>query len=117
LWSFTVFTLGNTWSDPAIGKVKIGGADKFVAFVGGGYDSGSNNALGKAVFAIDLSNGTKLWEYYNDSTLDDRQYMNFSIPANPTAVDLNGDGSLEAVYIGDVGGQVWKFDVSAGATT
>src|SRR5204863_2345016 len=92
LWSFTDSKLGETWSEPAIGKVKIGGADKFVAFVGGGYDSGSNNALGKAFFAIDLSDGPKLWEYYNDTTLDDRQYMNFSIPANPTAVDLNSDG-------------------------
>ena len=117
LWSFTDSKLGETWSEPAIGKVKIGGADKFVAFVGGGYDSGSNNALGKAFFAIDLSDGTKLWEYYNDTTLDDRQYMNFSIPANPTAVDLNSDGYVDRVYIGDVGGQVWKFDVSANATS
>jgi len=117
LWSFTDSKLGETWSEPASGKVKIGGAYKFVAFVGGGYDSGSNNALGKAFFAIDLSDGTKLWEYYNDTTLDDRQYMNFSIPANPTAVDLNSDGYVDRVYIGDVGGQVWKFDVSANATS
>jgi type IV pilus assembly protein PilY1 len=114
LWSFTDAKLGETWSDPVIGKVKLGGVEKFVAFVGGGYDTAQNNRSGKAVFAIDLATGTKLWEYYNTgSASDDRQYMNFSLPAAPTAVDLNLDGVIDRVYIGDIGGQVWKFDVSA----
>ena len=118
LWSFTDTRLGETWSEPAIGRVKIGGVEKFVAFVGGGYDTGNNNNTGKAFFVISLATGQKLWEYYNDGiTLDDRQYMNFSLAANPTAVDLNNDGLVDRVYIGDVGGQVWKFDVSAGATS
>ena len=114
LWSFTDSKLGETWSDPIIGKVKVGTDDKFVAFVGGGYDTAQNNRSGKAVFAIDLATGTKLWEYYNATgSADDRQYMNFSLPAGPMAVDLNLDGVIDRVYIGDIGGQVWKFDVSA----
>jgi type IV pilus assembly protein PilY1 len=117
LWSFTDTKMGETWSEPAIGKVKVGSVDTFAAFVGGGYNTSQNNDSGKAFFAIDLATGTKLWEYSNDGTLDDRQYMNFSIPANPTAVDLTGDGYVDRVYLGDVGGQLWKFDVSAGATT
>jgi type IV pilus assembly protein PilY1 len=92
--------------------------------VGGGFDSafanystGSN--VSEAFFAIDLSNGAKLWEYYNATgSSDDRQYMNFSIPAAPTAVDLNNDGYIDRVYIGDAGGQLWKFDVApTGGTT
>jgi type IV pilus assembly protein PilY1 len=42
--------------------------------------------------------------------------MNFSFAANPSAADLDGDGYVDRVYIGDVGGQLWKFDVSAPAT-
>jgi type IV pilus assembly protein PilY1 len=42
--------------------------------------------------------------------------MNFSLAASPTAVDLNNDGYVDRVYIGDVGGQMWKFDMSAAAT-
>src|SRR2546422_8895767 len=81
------------------------------------YPPPTNNASGKAFFVIDLENGNKLWEYYNDgTTLDDRQYMNFSLPANPAAVDVNNDGFIDGVYIGDVGGQIWKFDVSAAET-
>jgi len=118
LWSFTDTKMGETWSEPAIGKVKIGGVDTFAMFVGGGYDTAQNNATGKAFFALDLSNGSKLFEYYNPgSSSDDHQYMNFSVAANPTAVDLNNDGYVDRVYIGDVGGQVWKFDVSANATS
>ncbi len=113
LWSFTDSRMGESWSEPAIGKVKMSdGTDKYVAFVGGGYDTPQNNNSGKAFFVIDLANGSKLWEYYNSSSSDDRQYMNFSLPASPTAVDLNNDGYIDRVYIGDVGGQLWKFDLS-----
>ncbi len=117
LWSFTDSKIAETWSEPSIGKVKLGGNDKFVAFFGGGYDTASNNAHGKAFFAVDLSNGSLLWQYYKDGTSDDRQYMNFSLTENSTAVDLNNDGYVDRVYIGDTGGQLWKFDVSASATS
>jgi type IV pilus assembly protein PilY1 len=124
LWGFTDTNLGETWSEPAIGKIKLSdGTDKWVAFVGGGFDTTHTNydsgvKVGESFFVIDLSNGAKLWEYYNASgSTDDRQYMNFSIPATPTAVDLNNDGYIDRVYIGDVGGQLWKFDVSTPATT
>jgi type IV pilus assembly protein PilY1 len=117
LWGFTDANIKETWSEPAIGKVKIGSTDKYVAFFGGGYNTPTNNAYGKGFFAVDIATGTKLWEYYKDGSTDDRQYMSFSIPANPTAVDLNNDGYIDHVYIGDVGGQLWKFDVSATATT
>jgi len=117
LWSFTDTKIAETWSEPAIGKVKIGTADKYVMFVGGGFDSAINNAHGKALLAVDLSNGSLLWQYYNNGTADDRQYMNFSLPEKATAVDLDNNGYVDHVYVGDVGGQLWKFDVSATATT
>jgi len=126
LWTFNDANLGESWSAPAIGKIKMAdGSDKWVAFVGGGFDStfanySSGSKTTEAFFAIDLSNGYKLWEYYNATgSTDDRQYMNFSLAADPTAVDLDNDGYVDRVYIGDVGGQLWKFDVapSGGATT
>jgi type IV pilus assembly protein PilY1 len=118
LWSFTDSRMGETWSEPAIVKVKMSdGSAKWVAFVGGGYDTAQNNNSGKAFFAIDLATGAKLWEYYNAAgSTDDHRYMNFSLAGNPTAVDLDFDGFSDRVYIGDVGGQLWKFDVSAAAT-
>lgn len=121
LWSFTDAKIAETWSEPVIGKVKMdsatGSTERYVAFFGGGYDTLSNNSHGKAVFAVDVATGQKLWEYSNPgSASDDRQYMNYSIPGNPLAMDLNNDGYIDRLYIGDVGGQLWKFDLSAAAT-
>jgi len=121
LWSFTDTKIAETWSEPIIGKVKMasatGSTERYVAFFGGGYDTQSNNSHGKAVFAVDVATGQKLWEYYNPGgATDDRQYMNYSIPANPLAMDLNNDGYIDRLYVGDVGGQLWKFDLSAAAT-
>jgi type IV pilus assembly protein PilY1 len=31
--------LGESWSEPKIGKIKVGTSDKIVAFIGGGYDN------------------------------------------------------------------------------
>ncbi|MFQ5961076.1 MAG: PilC/PilY family type IV pilus protein, partial [Candidatus Methylomirabilales bacterium] len=56
------------------------------------------------------------WEYYNDGSLDDQKYMNFSFATSPTVADINHDGYIDRAYIGDVGGQLWKFDMSAPAT-
>jgi type IV pilus assembly protein PilY1 len=122
LWSFTDSKMTESWSEPVIGKVKVsngsgGFTDKYVAFFGAGYESASNNTHGAAFFALDLATGAKLWEYSNNGTTDnDRKYMRFSIPGNPLALDLDNDGYLDRIYIGDVGGQLWKFDISAVAT-
>jgi type IV pilus assembly protein PilY1 len=113
LWSFTDARIGETWSVPAIGRVRLsGGGTAWVAFAGGGYDTAQNNASGKTFYVIDLATGAMLWEYWADGTADDRQSMNYSIAAPPTAIDLDADGFVDRVYVGDVGGQVWKFDVS-----
>ena len=91
-------------------------SERWVAFIGGGYDTASNNASGKIVIAIDLATGLKLWEYKNDGTPDDRQFLNYSLAASPTILDLDEDGFVDRMYVGDVGGQLWKFDTSSPAT-
>jgi type IV pilus assembly protein PilY1 len=116
LWSFTDDRMAETWSEPAIGKVKIGSNDQYVMFVGGGYYTDDNNSKGKAFFVIDLATGAPVWSYDNTAG-GDATYMNFSLAANPTAVDIDNNGYVDHVYIGDVGGQLWKFDVSQTATT
>lgn len=121
LWSFTDTKMGETWSEPIIGKVKMnsttGSTEKYVAIFGGGYDTASNNTSGKAVFVVDIATGQTLWEYfYSTGATDDRQYMRYSIPGTPLALDLNNDGFIDRIYIGDLGGQLWKFDLAAAAT-
>ena len=38
--------------------------------------------------------------------------MKYSIPSSPAVLDLDGDGFVDVIYVGDVGGQLWKWDVS-----
>jgi Tfp pilus tip-associated adhesin PilY1 len=39
--------------------------------------------------------------------------MRYAIAADPAVIDSNFDGFADVVYIGDAGGQVWKWDLSA----
>jgi type IV pilus assembly protein PilY1 len=43
--------------------------------------------------------------------------MSHALPAPPTAVDTNLDGYVDKVYVGDLGGQMWVFDVSFNKST
>jgi Tfp pilus tip-associated adhesin PilY1 len=35
--------------------------------------------------------------------------MVYNLPAAPNAVDYDLDGFMDTVYIGDVGGNMWRF--------
>ena len=84
-----------------------------MAFIGGGYDtnqdktSPASDAPGRAVYVVDITNGSQIWKYSfsNDSN------MKYCIPSDITAIDVNGDGLIERLYVGDVGGEIWRFDI------
>jgi len=107
--------LGDPWSKMMPGRVRIkeGGqeVEKWVGFVGGGYNAadcaggGSCELRGKGFYVVDLANGNILWSYNrgNDTTMD------YSIAAPPAIVDTDNDGFIDTVYIGDLGGSMWRF--------
>lgn len=117
--------LGQAWSKMQIGRVKINGNEKWVGFIGGGYDPTSCESAngtqytcspsatdgsagytpGKGFFVVDLTNGSILWSY----THANNSLMNFSTPAAPYAVDRDNDGFTDTVYLGDLGGNIWRF--------
>lgn len=103
--------LGEPWSRVAMGRVKINGNEKWVGFVGGGYNGsdcaggGDCDSRGKGFYAVDLSDGSILWSY----TRADNILMNYSIPASPAIVDTDNDGFIDTVYVGDLGGNMWRF--------
>jgi len=121
LWEFPKTTeilnkVGQSWSDPAIGKVKIEKegnlVEKWVAFIGGGFDAIDQNKdaeaiTGKVFFVIDIMTGEFIKEFYGL-----HPKMRHSFPAPPTVVDTNADGYVDKVYVGDLAGQMWVFDVS-----
>ena len=96
--------LAEPWSRMAIGRVLIGGNEKWVGFIGGGYNPQSTDA-GKGFFVVDLSNGTILWSH----TKGNNPPINYPIPASPAIVDTDNDGFIDAAYVGDLGGNMWRF--------
>ncbi|MCX8030336.1 MAG: PilC/PilY family type IV pilus protein [Thermodesulfovibrionales bacterium] len=106
--------LGDPWSKMAMGRVKIGGNEKWVGFIGGGgfeYSCSSNNIPDpgdrtKGFFVVDLSNGNILWSY----TKANNSAMDYSIPAPPAAIDTDNDGFVDRVYVGNLGGDIWRFN-------
>ncbi|WP_231875399.1 pilus assembly protein [Desulfuromonas sp. DDH964] len=51
LWELTGKTsgfeeLGESWSDPVVGKMRLGGSDRFVAIIGAGYDTNEDLRYG-----------------------------------------------------------------------
>lgn len=106
--------LGQTWSTPHFGKIKYGSGEKWVAFIGGGYDENqdnlpvtSNDTKGRAVFVIDIETGALIWSYSRAQN----NKMRYSIPSDIARVDTNGDKYVDRLYVGDMGGQIWRFDI------
>jgi hypothetical protein len=129
LWQFpkstdaaTLALVGESWSEPTIGRVKVevGGElyERWVAFIGGGADPAERRREikegvdGRIFFVVDIKSGDILWQFKYDGGDAIKKYMVHSVAAPATAVDANADGYVDKVYIGDLGGQIWVFDVS-----
>ena len=125
LWEISPSTagfseLGQTWSTPNIGKIAYGAGEKWVAFIGGGYDGNQDNdpvtapdSKGRAVYVVDVLTGSLVWRY---SYAEDAR-MKYSIPSDVARVDADGNGKIDQLYVGDVGGRVWRFDIGDSDTT
>lgn len=118
--------LGQTWSVPTVATVRVGtGNPQAVAVFGGGYDPGQDNGVyrtdttGNAIYMVDLLTGTLIWNAAGPPrgavpARLELPAMRYSIPAPVRPLDLNGDGLSDRFYVGDMGGQLWRFDIVNG---
>jgi type IV pilus assembly protein PilY1 len=94
--------LGETWSEPRFGVVKTTDVDTTgtpVFFIGGGYSS--NSSSGRAVIAVDVLTGVVVKKFTAG--------MNYSFPSSVAVIDENDNGFVDKVYVGDLGGRMWRF--------
>lgn len=113
-------SLGEARSKPFIGRVKIGGAERWLAFMGSGDPKPSALHAGRSVYGLDVFTGEAVarWD------LDDIPYdagsnpstLQNAVVAGISGVDTTGDGYVNRLYFGDLEGRLWKIDVSASAT-
>ena len=123
-WIRTYPEIGQSWSAPVAARVKIDGvnsAHDAVLVIGGGYDTSHDSpaysevpdAEGAGIFMLDLETGDQVWragrDFNADLTLDK---MTRAIPSRIRVIDINSDGLADRMYAADLGGQIWRFDIT-----
>jgi hypothetical protein len=105
----------------AVGTVWSGRAYRWVAFVAtNSADFSTATPLGYRgleVFAIDLITGQKQWQWqqrYNRQTTSGFAIADNSIPGRPALVDVDNDGSVDRLYVGDMEGHLWELNATTG---
>ncbi len=102
--------------------------EQWVAIFGAGYrqqgdpnlnlytndpNNPSYTRKGRGVYVVNIKTGAVIAQLAQDPNSATYAKMRYAIPAEPAVLDLNFDGFADVVYIGDLGGQLWKWDLSA----
>lgn len=109
--------LGQSWAKAVVTKAKIGGVEKVVLLISGGYDENqdSNNTreddtMGNAIYMVDAETGDRLWWASNTGANTNIPEMRNSIPASVSAVDIDSDGLVDYLFAADTGGRIFRID-------
>lgn len=121
--------MGQSWSKPTIANVQWKGKRRLVMFVGGGYDNGyetfnydQTNGVGAGVYMFDANTGEFLWSSYDavktpavagKTLIGDGDELKYSVVSQIKTVDREGDGDVDHLYFGDLGGQVFRVDLNS----
>ena len=120
--------LGQTWSKPVLAKIRVKGATagdsvlKDVLIFGGGFDPAQDDVmpsgadtLGNAIYIVDPLTGSLVWSAGNTGSGAAKELaaMNYSIPADISAVDTDGDGAVDRLYAADTRGQIFRIDLGS----
>ena len=127
--------LGQTWSFPTPVKVEPRYCDQagvknfdlkkdscIALLFGGGYHTSQDEGRfsstddeefsgGNAIYMVHAETGQLLWWASSaDSGADlENDHMIYPIPSDLTLIDEDGNGLQDLIYVGDLGGQVWRI--------
>ncbi|TEU29266.1 pilus assembly protein [Alkanindiges illinoisensis] len=119
--------MGQIWNKPVVAYVRYNKVRTKVLIFGGGYDeayettyktsnpTGSTTTKGNAVYIVKADDGTLLWSGSSDSTAGknlQNSNMKYSIVGQPAVRDYNADGLVDAIWVADLGGQVFRIDLN-----
>jgi hypothetical protein len=122
-------TVGQTWSDPAVGQA-VNSSGKFMVITGSGFltytrqhqSNRGDVVAGTTLYVLDIETG--LVDASKDvgsdgtaETVDDCaavnncQVMKNALHADPVATGPPDSRFINKVYIGDLDGRVWRFNI------
>jgi len=127
-WMKSYQEFGQTWSSPSVAKIDVNSSlqkspQKAVLVMGAGYDTAHDapahptapDVEGAGIFMLDLETGEPIWRAGRDSGADlTASRMTRAIPTAVRVIDMSGDGFADRMYASDMGGQVWRFDITNG---
>lgn len=102
MWEFTDADLGYTYSQPQIARLNNG---DWAAIFGNGYGSTSGKAF---LYVVNIADGTLLKKIPAGTATGNGL-------STPVLYDKDNDKIIDAVYAGDLKGNLWEFDM-AGTT-
>jgi hypothetical protein len=127
-------TVGETWSDPAVGQVETT-ASEWIALVGSGFLTRSRelaaNRLGTTAgttfYLLKMEDGSVLDSRNvgndnaaetidNCAAVNDCRRIKNALQADPVATGPPNTRYITKAYIGDLDGRVWRFNLGLGAT-
>lgn len=116
LWEYSNPELYKSKSSPTvakIGKIKMGGESKWVAFFVSGK---SDPAKAPSIYVIDISTGNLLTQIFlTDAAIGTAG--NGGIPSGqPAVIDFDGDGYIDRLYIGTDKGYLYKVNIPGDGT-
>lgn len=127
--------LGQTWSTPVVTTINVNGTKTKVLMFAGGYDEGQDDvsildldklgnprteAYGNAIYIVNATTGALIWSGSNQTSNTGAQAhqqltkMRYSMPSSLRAIDIDRDGVADQFFVGDMGGQVWRFFIQNG---
>jgi len=125
-------SVGETWSDPAVGQIQTSDSD-WVALVGSGFlprsrELAANRAgarAGTTFYLLKVEDGTVFDSRYvgddnvaenvdNCAVSGDCRRMKNALQADPVATGPTNTRYITKSYIGDLDGRVWRFDLGLG---
>jgi len=112
--------LGQTWSKPIHTQVNVYGTPREVLIFAAGYDVKNDekrvrdktDSMGRGIFIVDALTGQRL--AYQAPI--DQTDLYYSIPSTVRAIDINLDELSDTIFVGDTGGQLWRFDIDNSTT-
>jgi type IV pilus assembly protein PilY1 len=117
--------LGQSWSRPRLTLLQGGGSSVSttpVLVFGAGYDPAEDSeppgtdSMGRGIYVVNAATGALIWSASSSCTTSatclNVPGMNYAIPSDIAFVDRDLNGLTDKMYFGDVGGNIWRADVS-----
>jgi len=105
LWDVSLPTVVESRAIPQIARVTS--PDGFVAFVGSGPDTTGEAHL----VALDMENGAVLWQDLLSTV------AGVNVTTAPVTLDMDFDGYDDLLYVNDMSGKLWRFDLTTSPWT